>query len=63
LAADVINIADYRKRAAQKQESNPALSPAISMEALPMLSPIFSGFGWFVIPVVVSVFVHGEGRG
>jgi hypothetical protein len=57
-AADVINIADYRKRVPQTKRGDSAL-PVIGM---PMLLPIFCGFGWFILPVMVAIFDDGEAR-
>jgi hypothetical protein len=54
MAADVINIADYRKRRAEKKQCQ----SAVSMTTWPMLLPVFCGFGWFVVPVIVPMFVE-----
>jgi len=54
MAADVINIADYRKRRAETKQCG----PAVSLTTCPMLLPVFCGFGWFVVPVMVPMFVE-----
>jgi hypothetical protein len=58
MAAEVINIADYRKRATQTQRRESALS----VTGMPVLLPIFCGFGWFVVPVMIPVVDDGGTR-
>jgi hypothetical protein len=55
MAADVINIADYRKRTTQTRRREAALS----VTGMPVLLPIFCGFGWFVVPVMIPVIDDG----
>jgi hypothetical protein len=54
MAADVINIADYRKCKPEAKQ----WGPAISLTTWPMLLPVFCGFGWFVVPIIVPMFVE-----
>jgi hypothetical protein len=56
MATNVINIANYRKRATRTKQCG----PVVFVASFPMLLLMFCGFGWFVVPVIVPVFVEGE---
>ncbi|MGD0106704.1 MAG: hypothetical protein ABSC06_22105 [Rhodopila sp.] len=58
MVAEVINIADYRKRKTETEQCG----PAVSVATWPMLLPVFCGFGCFVVPVTVPMFVDGGTR-
>jgi hypothetical protein len=55
MAADVIDIADYRKSKTEKKQCG----PAVSVTTLPMLLPVFCGIGWFLVPVMMPMLIDG----
>ncbi len=55
MAASIINIADYRKRKAEAERCESPLSGT----ACTMLFPMFCGFGWLLVPVMIPVITGG----
>ncbi len=58
MGESVINLADYRRPKPKAKPSPPAVVTPVT--AVPMLLPMFCGFGWFVLPVLMPMMVSTE---